>query len=151
MNTNTLTTRLQQALEPRALRYLYALAWATFTAVILLQSSSHPVIGPPAPPEPANLGREIVLTSLHVITFAVFSALWWWAFVATMPSKNAVILSALVSLAVGTATELLQVYVPDRSATITDLLANYGAVVVTLWWLHRHQAEILRAFRSIKP
>lgn len=138
MNTQTLTTHLHHVIESRLIRYGAAILWATLATIALLQSSTQPVLGPPAPAEPPDLFREIVLTSLHVLTFMIFSALWWWAFVATLPSRRAVILTAIIAISLGTITEYAQIYVPDRSATLTDLAANYIAVLMTLWWLYHY-------------
>ena len=107
-------------------RQAVALAYTALLTVMLLQSSSHPYVGPAAPPGAPDPTRELLLTSAHIIGFALLVILWWKAFA---PSPRALLMSVLVALILGVVTELLQNFVPDRSASLFDLATN---IVVTL-------------------
>ncbi len=97
---------------------------------MLLQSSSHPYVGPAAPPGPPDPVRELLLTSAHIIGFALLVTLWWKAFA---PSTRALLMAVLVALILGTMTELLQNFVPDRSASLFDLATNIVVTLATAW------------------
>jgi VanZ family protein len=107
-------------------RQFVALAYTALLTLVLLQSSSQPYIGPAAPPGPPDPARELLLTSGHIIGFALLVMLWWQAF---DPSPRALLMAVLIALALGLVTELLQNFVPDRSASVFDLATN---IVVTL-------------------
>jgi len=115
------------------LRQLIALAYTALLTLILLQSSSRPYIGPPSPPGPPDLGREILLTFAHVIGFGLLVWLWWKALT---PSPRALLLTIGISLALGIVTELLQNLVPDRSASLFDLATNTLVTLVAAWLIH---------------
>jgi VanZ family protein len=107
-------------------RQIVALAYSALLTLVLLQSSSQPYIGPAAPPGPPDPARELLLTIAHIIGFSILVAVWWKAF---DPSPRALLMAALIALALGIVTELLQNFVPDRSASLFDLATN---IVVTL-------------------
>jgi VanZ family protein len=118
-------------------RGIVAVGYAAALTLVLVQSSSHPVVGAPAPPGPPDLGREILLTSGHLVGFGLLTVLWAWTFRATLSRRRAVVLAVLIALALGVVTESAQSLVIDRSASVIDLLANAVAVVVAAWWVER--------------
>jgi VanZ family protein len=120
-----------------ALRWVYAVGWTALLLVMLLQSSSQPVIGPAAPPGKPTLAREILLTTGHIIGFGVLTALWWWALVMRMPGRIALIAAMIISLTQGIVTEMAQATIPDRAASVFDLAVNGVVTLVTAWVIHR--------------
>jgi VanZ family protein len=122
-------------------RGLYALAWTVLLCVTLVQSSSQPVIGPAAPPAPPDLGRELFLTAGHIIGFSVLTVLWQWTLMTRWSPTRAVMLAVMIALMIGTLTELAQIAVPDRNASLFDLSVNWLiAVAVGLWLYKRRQS-----------
>lgn len=109
---------------------MIALAYTALLTLMLLQSSSNPYIGPAAPPGPPDPVRELLLTIAHIIGFALLVAIWWKAFA---PSSRPLLLAVLIALTLGIVTELLQNFVPDRSASLFDLLTNVVVTLATAW------------------
>lgn len=130
-----------ESLQHPALRWFYALSWTALVALLLLQSSSQPVIGPPAPPGEPPLEREILLTIGHVVAFSALVALWWWALLPGQGFVPALIIALLLGLILGTFTELAQAAVPDRSTSWFDLMVNWFTVAITAWRIHRMRAR----------
>jgi VanZ family protein len=127
--------RLETAAAP--LRWLAALAYSAFMTLVLVQSSGSPVIGPPAPPGMPSLGREIILLAGHVIAFSVLTVGWYWAYRATLPPRPALRLAVMIGLGLGLATELAQMPVPDRGASVFDVAANWLATLLTAYAIRR--------------
>lgn len=126
--------------QSAALRWACALGWTVILLVVLLQSSSQPVIGPPAPPGDPSLARELVLTLGHVVGFAGLTVLWWWALSWRLRLRSALLLAVLVALSIGIFSELAQAAVPDRAASWFDLVVNIGVTLVTAWAIERRAA-----------
>lgn len=137
IDTMTITTALRRA--------GLALVYTLLMTVALLQSSSRPLIGPPAPPGPPDLGREILLTSGHIVGFALLTLLWWWALRAWQPVMHALFAAAAFALIFGLITELAQNFVPDRSASTFDLATNWLVTLVTAWAIHRRRISLINA------
>lgn len=111
------------------IRWTLALAWTGLLCVLLLQSSAEPVIGPAAPPGPASPVREILLTIGHIGGFSVLIMLWFWSLSGMLSFHRALLGAITIALVLGTTTEVLQNTIPDRSASLWDLVVNW---VVTL-------------------
>ena len=122
-----------------AVRWGCALGWTALVLVMLLQSSSQPVIGPAAPPGKPTLAREILLTTGHVVGFGVLTVLWWWALQAATTGRAALVGAVSVSLVMGVATELAQAAIPDRATSWFDLAVNMGVTLATAWIIARRQ------------
>ncbi len=122
---------------------LSALAYSAFITVLLVQPSGQPVIGPPAPPGAPTLEREILLTFLHGVVFSLLTLVWTGAFVPGMPLQRALWLAVSIGLTLGLVTELVQIVVPGRGASVEDLAANYLATIGTAWviYLNRQGME----------
>jgi VanZ family protein len=112
------------------LQQIVALAYTALLTVMLLQSSSHPYVGPPAPPGDPDPVREILLTSGHIVGFTLLVLVWW---AALRPSPRALLIAIVIGLTLGTVTELLQSLVPDRSASLFDLVTNYVVTFGAAW------------------
>lgn len=124
-------------LHDSVLRWLVALAWTVLVTVLLVQSSSEPVVGPAAPPGDPTLGRELMLVAGHVVAFSVLTALWWWAAQTMMPASRALFVAVVVAMVVGGLTEVAQMAVSDRSASLLDLGVNWVVAAVTARYLYR--------------
>jgi len=110
---------------------VYALAWTALVTLVLVQSSSQPVVGPAAPPGPPTLEREILLTSGHIVAFSILTFLWWWALLTISPRP--LLHAILIGLALGIVTEWAQTLVPDRSASLFDMATNIVVIGLTAW------------------
>ncbi|HLV35304.1 MAG TPA: VanZ family protein [Spirillospora sp.] len=122
-------------------RWSAALGWTALVLVLLLQSSSQPVIGPAAPPGDPPLEREILLTAGHVVAFAVLTALWWWALSLHTGPQRSLVLAVMVALLISVCTELAQAAVPDRAASWFDISVNVLVTLVTAWRIQTRSAR----------
>ncbi|MEO8612454.1 MAG: VanZ family protein [Chloroflexota bacterium] len=119
-------------------RQIIALAYTAVLTVALLQSSSHPYVGPPAPPGAPDPGRELFLTSGHIIGFTLLVLLWWWVL---SPWPRPLLIAVLIALLLGTITEILQSLVPDRSSNLFDLATNYIVTLAVAWIIHTYRVR----------
>jgi VanZ family protein len=123
-----------ETLQTPTLRRLYAVVWVALVTVTLLQSSSSPVVGPPAPPGPPDYEREIFLTTGHIVAFSIMLVLVWWAL---RPAPHALPVAFVTCCALGILTEFLQALVPDRSVSFGDLAVNClvsAAAALLIYW-----------------
>jgi VanZ family protein len=107
-------------------RAVAAAAYSALLTVLLIQSSAQPLVGPAAPRE-FNLAWEILLFSGHVLGFGALVTVCWWALSSLAPFRRALVTAVIFACGVGLVTELLQAFVPDRSASLFDLLVNVAA------------------------
>jgi VanZ family protein len=124
-------------------RQVTALAYTALLTLILLQSSSQPIVGPAAPPGDPDPAREIILTTGHIVGFVLLVLVWWWAFVSHSGSRRALFISAIIALVLSVMTELLQTLVPDRSASLFDLIVNTLVTLATVWMIYIRSGTIL--------
>ena len=117
------------------LRWGCALGWTVLLVVVLLQPSSDPIVGPAAPPGPPTLAREILLTTAHIVGFSGLTALWWWALRSYVVEARALLLAVVLALGIGVLTELGQASVPDRSASVFDLVVNSLSALAAGWFI----------------
>lgn len=118
-------------LKQPPLRVLLALAWTLFATVLLVQSSSSPVVGPPAPPGDPELVREVQLIFGHITVFSVLVCLWWWALTAYIPETRVLFVAVAFALIFGAITEWAQTFSANRSASIFDLAVNWAVTLIT--------------------
>lgn len=116
-------------LRSRPARLALAPGWTLLVTVLLVQSSSQPLVGPPAPPGPPDLRREIELTMGHIAAFLPLVTLWWWALLPFLPSPRAIFVAAGFALVFGVLTELAQTAVADRQASLYDLAINWSVTI----------------------
>ena len=132
-------------------RWLLALAYTLFVTVMLVQSSSQPLVGPPAPPGAPDFWREIELTLGHVCAFAGLVVLLWWALLALLPTPRALFVTVAFAVIFGVMTELAQTLVADRQASLFDLAVNWTVTVfVASFILERWRARQPR-YRVSEP
>lgn len=120
-------------------RHALALGFTLFTTVLLVQSSSKPMVGPPAPPGAPDLKREIELTIGHIVAFGTLVSLWWWALLPDFPSKRALFVAVGFALIYGVITEIAQSAVPDREVSLFDVAVNWSTTALTAYWIVRRQ------------
>ncbi len=118
-------------LKSQPFRLGLAFAWTMLVTVLLVQSSGHPVIGPPAPPGAPSLTRELELTCGHIVTFFGLVALWWWALAASLTEPRALFVAVGFALIFGVLTEVAQSAVPDRAVSLFDLAVNWSVTIIT--------------------
>lgn len=123
--------RVLHVFKRPAARWTVALVYTLFVTVLLVQSSSQPVVGPPAPPGAPDLRREIELIAGHVVVFAVLVVVWWWALSAILPVTRAMFVTLGFALIYGVITELAQVAVADREPSLFDVAVNWTVTVAT--------------------
>jgi VanZ family protein len=127
-----------RTLQSPLFRQGYAVAWVALVTVLLLQSSSTPVVGPPAPLGPPDYERELLLTIGHIVAFGVMLVLLWWAL---CPAPHALLVAFVTCCVFGTLTEFLQSLVPDRSVSLGDLAVNclvsVAAALLIYWKVSR--------------
>lgn len=117
-------------------RRLVALTFTLLATIMLVQSSSQPMLGPAAPPGPPDLKREMELTTGHVVVFSSLVILWWWALLPNLPFGSALFVAVGFALIFGVVTELAQSVVPDRQLSLFDIGVNWTTTLLTaiiLW------------------
>jgi VanZ family protein len=122
-----------------------ALSFTLLATIVLVQSSSHPVVGPPAPPGDPDLKREIELTIGHIATFSTLVSLWWWALLPDFPSRRALFVAVGFALIYGVITELAQTFVPDREVSFYDIAVNWVTTVLAAIVILRRQHDKMAA------
>jgi len=134
--TSPQNTALNRLTAP-TMRYLIATIATLFTTVMLLQSSTRPLIGPAAPSGSPDLGREILLTGGHISVFVLIVSVWTWALVTRMPLRRALIQTVIFALMYSLLTEWGQSFVPDRTPSLYDLVVNGASALTTAWVIWR--------------
>src|SRR5687767_13665029 len=89
-----------------AARWALAIVYTLLVTVLLVQSSSQPIVGPPAPPGMPDLKREIELTLAHIVVFSALVVVWWWALLTVLPTHRAIFVTLTFVLAFGVITEV---------------------------------------------
>ena len=117
-----------------AVRWLCAVVWLGVVTLTLLQSSEHPLLGPPQPPGPVSLEREIFLDSAHILAFSAMVFLIWWGL---QPARRALLVALIFCWGYGIATELLQTLVVDRGASFSDLFFDFAATGIMAYLIFR--------------
>lgn len=136
---NQLEMRLQPVFDPhvrwgRLLRILVTVAYLALLTVLLEQSSAQPVIGPVAP-KAYDPVWDAMLTGCHIVSFSTLTILIWGALVNPAPSRWALLVAVLFGLAYGYITEVVQILVPDRSPSWSDLLVDWGVTLAAAWFI----------------
>lgn len=137
----TLTSHIRPLLtagsqQGRPARFFIVILYTVLLTIGLVQSSAHPLIGPSAP-EDFNLFWEMLLTTGHVVGFGGLVVLLWWALTAQAPSLWSLPVTVIFALLLGLVTESLQSLVPDRSASLFDLLCDWGVVLAVGYVIYR--------------
>ncbi len=119
------------------IRYLLALVYTALLLVLLLQSNDAPLIPTGVPYGPSTLMREFFFGSVHLVSFCVLTALWWWTLLTHRTSRQALLAAIMIGLCISLLTEWGQSMVPDRSAQLSDIAANFSGGLLwalAVWW-----------------
>ena len=129
-------------------RWLIAIIPTMLLTVLLLQPENQPIIPTGVQPAPPSLGREILFSTMHVLTFAFTAWLWCFALNITADSKPQLIILVICLLAYGLSVEYLQSSVPGRTAQWWDMLANsigiISACFIWIWFQKRIERQKIR-------
>lgn len=117
-------------------RWVILVLYVGVLTLVLLQSSSEPVVGPVAP-KAYDLGWDMLLTTGHIVGFTLLVSMIWWAFLPVSTSTRGLVIGLVFAAVLGMVTELLQTLVPDRSASWFDLLVDWGVALATMWAIRR--------------
>ncbi|MCC7208486.1 MAG: VanZ family protein [Anaerolineae bacterium] len=71
----------------------------------------------------------------HAVLFGVLSLLGFHAGRTVLPARPALLLTLAFALALGTLSEILQLYVPERGVTLFDMAANWIGAASAAFWL----------------
>jgi hypothetical protein len=98
--------------------------------VLLLQPGEQSVTDTGILQGPPSLGRDLLYTAGHIAWFGLLVVLWRWTLVTRFHPSSALVLAVMIALILGTSTEFAQRLIPNRGATVGDLLANGVGVVM---------------------
>jgi VanZ family protein len=143
-----LYTRLGVFKSPAA-RWVLAAAYTLLVTVLLVQSSSQPIVGPPAPPGTPDLKREIELTLAHIVVFSALVVVWWWALLTVLPTHRAIFVTLSFVLVFGVVTELAQAVVPDRQPSLFDMAVNWTVAIAAGVFLYRVGTNRSSVFQTV--
>lgn len=134
---------LQRWGVPRPVRWLAAVAWLLFLALLLVRTEEQTAAITHIQPAPPSLEREIFFTLSHVGGFFILAGLWWWALRPHFKKPERVFIwMSIITLVFGAVTEYAQNFVPTRGATWVDFLANVAGVllfiVLVRFWQRKH-------------
>lgn len=117
-------------------RIALALGYTALLTLVLVQSSANPLLGPAAPRE-FDLAWEILLTLGHLVGFSVLVLVNWSALTTVTTSRRALVTAVIFACLLGLISELLQTFVPDRSASLFDLACDWLMSFATAYMIHR--------------
>ena len=130
--------------QNRPLRWIITLSWTVFISIILVQPEQQPVIQTGIPPGPNTLEREIFFTTLHLIAFGTTCIVWFWALFGHFNLARSLVLAIVIAIIVGSVTEYLQIYAPDRHPSFIDFFANWTGALLMAYFIWRKQALFIR-------
>lgn len=129
-------------LQNRLIRWSVTILWTVFISILLVQPEKQPLIDIGIQPAPITLEREILFTTLHLIAFAITCVLWFWAWFGHLNLSKSLILAIVISIILGTTTEYLQIYSPDRYPSLIDYLANCLGASLAGYVIWRKQEKL---------
>lgn len=132
-------TTILQVIQNRPLRWVIAIVWTIFLSIILVQSESQPIINTGVQPEPPTLQRELVFLTAHLIAFGVTCTVWFWAWFGHLSLSKSLIFGIGCAIIIGSVTEYLQTYAPDRNPSLIDFLANWVGALFIAYMIWRKQ------------
>ena len=140
---------LKSVVKNRLIRWVVVILWTIFISILLVQPENQKVINTGIPPGPNTLEREIVFTSAHLISFGITCALWFWAWFGHLSLPKSLLLGIVFAILIGSVTEYLQSYSPDRHPSIFDFMANcIGALIMAyVIWRKQHLFSTLMAVK----
>lgn len=137
-------------IQNRPLRWICAIIWTAFISILLVQPEGDPLIYTGIPPAPPTLERELLFTSAHLIAFGVTCAVWFWAWFGHLRLTTSLLMGIVFAIAIGSITEYLQTYSPDRHPSIIDFLANCIGTLTIAYFIWKKQSDVMRWNKTIK-
>lgn len=131
-------------------RLAVAVAYTALLTLVLVQSSAKPMLGPAAPKD-YDLGWDVLLTFGHLAGFGGLVLLNWAALVRLTPPRRALLVAVVFACLLGLVTELLQMLVPDRSASLFDLVCDWGVSLAVAFVINRRYSLPAKDEVSPKP
>jgi hypothetical protein len=110
-----------------SLRLIVMLVWGAFAVVLTTQSARMPLI---QLMRATIASTEVGATIGHVGLFAILTAVGCLGVARWLPGLHGLLVVMLLALVLSTATELYQLVLADRDASLADLLANWLGVFV---------------------
>lgn len=108
------------------LRVLVPLVWLIFALILTTQTDHIPVVQLMI----ATIGSTDVGDAIgHAGLFGLLAFAGYATFTIRLPRRRALLLAVALALVAGTATEFYQVFVAGRSASLSDLLANWLGIL----------------------
>lgn len=133
---------LGSVIKMRPIRWIMVIVWTIFISILLVQPERQPLIDTGIPPGPNTLEREIVFTTAHFISFGITCALWFWAWFGHLNLPKSLLLGIVFAIMIGSITEYLQMYSPDRHPSWIDFFANCTGVLIMAFFIWRKQRVI---------
>ena len=127
------------------IRWSMTIAWTILISIILVQPEQNPLIDTGIPPGPNTLEREIVFTTLHCIAFGLTCALWFWAWFGHLSLPKSLLMAVVFAIIIGSITEYLQTFSPDRYPSPIDFLANCTGTLLIAYviWRKRNAIQLV--------
>jgi|FLYN01.1.fsa_nt_gi VanZ family protein len=111
------------------IRWLVAPLVTALLVVLLLQPGEGAVTDTGILHGPPSLARDLFYLTGHILWFGLIVILWRWTLVTRFHPSSALVLAVFIALIVGASTEFAQTFIPNRGATLGDLLANVVGVI----------------------
>lgn len=120
--------------------WIIAIGWTLIFSYLLIQPEQQATIHTIVQPAPPSLEREILFTSLHLLTFSFTAWIWCLALCPTEEDQSLLIALGLILLIYGGGAELLQMQIPGRTAQWWDMTANILGILagIGLWVFGYH-------------
>lgn len=132
-------------IQLRTVRWIMVIVWTIFISILLIQPESQPLIDTGIPPGPSTLEREIVFTTAHLIAFGITCALWFWAWFGHLSLPKSLLLGIVCAILIGSVTEYLQSYSPDRHPSWIDFFANCTGAIIMAYVIWRKQIVLMQS------
>ena len=126
-------------------RWLISPLLTLVLVVLLLQPGEQSITDTGILQGPPGLARDLFFIAGHIGWFGLLVVLWRWTLVTRFHTTSALVLAVLIALVVGTSTELAQTLIPNRGATLVDLLANYVGIVLAVVAVRYYETRSLTA------
>jgi len=141
-------TSVMSVIKIPIVRWILVIIWTIFISIILVQPESDQLIDTGIPPGPPTLEREIVFTSAHLISFGITCALWFWAWFGHLSFPKSLLLGIIFAIVIGSITEYLQSYSPDRHSSWLDFIANCTGALLMARFIWRKQERIKHLIKT---
>lgn len=119
----------------KTLHWFIAIAWTIFLSILLLQPESQTIIPTGIQPAPPSLKREILFSTVHLVTMG-FTAIIWCFALGIRKKDYPLIALVMMLVSYGLSVEYLQGFVAGRTAQWWDMLANIIGISLGIYaWI----------------